>query len=244
MCSHGNGSSYTFLEDIIISVSASPAVTCQVYKQVQNTSTFVVDNRTVYFGDVYWVVDTANQCVDFYIIGGQYATLMFTPFTKIGNTVGDTSKIIQYTGSATLYSSGTRVWASGNAALYARINDSTQTGSFYATNVYASSDQRLKENIKDVELDCGKVIDQLNIKEFNFKTDENKKVVVGAIAQDLKAILPDKYRANLISGSEDTYYSINEGKLLYVAIQALKDEKEKVKSLEDRINKLEELLNK
>ena len=124
MCSHGNGSSYTFLEDIIIGVSATPSVTCTVYKQVQNTSTYTVDGHTVYFGDVYWVVNTTDKYVDFYIIGGQYATLMFTPFTRIGNTVSDTSKIVQYTGSATLYSSGTRVWNTlGNGGLYATSAD-------------------------------------------------------------------------------------------------------------------------
>lgn len=124
MCSHGNGSSYTFLEDIIIGVSATPSVTCTVYKQVQNTSTFTVDSHTVYFGDVYWVVNTNDKYVDFYIICGQYATINFTPFMKIGNTVSDTSKIVQYTGSATLYSSGTRVWDTiGNGSLYALKSD-------------------------------------------------------------------------------------------------------------------------
>lgn len=120
----------------------------------------------------------------------------------------------------------------------------SQTGSFYATNIYASSDRRLKENIKDAELDCGAVIDKLPIKEFNFKSDEEKKVVVGAIAQELMEILPEKYRATLVSGSEDTSYSINEGKLLYVAIGALKDEMKKTKELEARLERIEKLLEK
>ena len=109
----------------------------------------------------------------------------------------------------------------------------------YGVNVYATSDRRLKENIKDAELDCGAVIDELPIKEFNFKSDEEKKVVVGAIAQELQEILPEKYRATLVSGSEDTSYSINEGKLLYVAIGALKEERAKTKELEERLARLE-----
>lgn len=112
----------------------------------------------------------------------------------------------------------------------------------YGVNVYATSDRRLKENIKDAELDCGAVIDDLPIKEFNFKSDEEKKVVVGAIAQELQEILPEKYRATLVSGSEDTSYSINEGKLLYVAIGALKEERAKTKELEERLAKLEKML--
>lgn len=123
MCSHGNGSSYTFLEDIIIGCNMNGSCTCEVYKQVQNVSTYTVGGTTVHFGDVYWTVDTTNKIVDFYIICGQYATINFTPFTAIGATVKDTSKIFQYTGSATLYSSGTRIWANGNSTLYARLND-------------------------------------------------------------------------------------------------------------------------
>lgn len=114
----------------------------------------------------------------------------------------------------------------------------------YGVNVYATSDRRLKENIKDAELDCGEVIDKLPIKEFNFKSDEDKKVVVGAIAQELMEILPEKYRATLVSGSEDTSYSINEGKLLFVAIGALKDEMKKTKDLEARLERIEKLLEK
>lgn len=392
MCSHGNGSSYTFLEDIIIGVSATPAVTCTIYKQVQNTSTYTVDNHTVYFGDVYWIVNTTDKYVDFYIIAGQYATINFTPFMKIGATVSDTSKIVQYT-SANYYSSGTRVWnAIGNGSLYALSKDyftyygtcstaaatkdkvatisdatnfslrkgvivgikfsntntfsasadagyvtlnvnstgakniwwnntGTPTGTntkafgyanrtiyymydgtywvflsastddnstgylsytatsvgntdtniqyligkrtvssngtnyynstiyfkgynLYSTNVYASSDERLKENIKPAELNYRQVIDNLQIKEFNFKADKEKKVVVGAIAQELKEILPEKYQAELVSGSEEEYYSINEGKLLYIAIGALKDEMQKTKDLEERLERVEKLLEK
>ena len=325
MCSHGNGSSYTFLEDIIIGVSATPTVTCTVYKQVQNASTYTVDGHTVHFGDVYWVVDTTSKCVDFYIIGGQYATLMFTPFTKIGSTVDSVTKIVQYQGSATLYSSGTRVWGTlGNGSLYAlksdipdtssfmpksggtftgdvdwsgssqwlkpyllafknadtsssptypytgfyqwgaewqvnardasntfvhnllTINNSTKaaafTGSVSAPSFYATSDRRLKENIKPVELDCSKVIDDLQIKEFNFIDDKDKKVVVGAIAQELQEILPEKYRAELVGGSEETKYTINEGKLLFITIGALKEERAKTKELEERLAKLEKML--
>lgn len=113
-------------------------------------------------------------------------------------------------------------------------------GSINATNIYASSDERLKENIKTVELDCSKIIKDLEIKEFNFKSDKDKKLIVGAIAQQLRNILPDKYKDSFVLGNENDYYSINEGKLLYIAIGALKDEMQKTKELEERIKKLEE----
>ena len=350
---HDNGTSYQFLEDIIIGCTTSGTVVCNVYKYCQQTVT--LDNVARNYGDVFYVIDSTNKKVDFFILCGQCASSQFTPATKIGNTT--IAYITQYTGTATYYSSGTKVWADGDSALYVRTGDlktvngnsligsgdititaptptnmvttdtnqtisgvktftggisvsgrsvgggddegivvgrasnnyagvclgspsgmrsvfyltsanqpvwrwnngttsydivhpniagtiaimdaSTQTGSFYATSFYASSDERLKENIKPTELDCGKVIDSLQIKEFNFKSDEEKKVVVGAIAQELKEILPEKYRAELVSGSEDTHYSINEGKLLFIAIGALKEERAKTKELEERLAKIE-----
>ena len=57
-----------------------------------------------------------------------------------------------------------------------------------------------------------------------------------------KQILPEKYQAELVSGSEDTHYSINEGKLLFVAIGALKEERAKTKEFEERLVKLEKML--
>ena len=321
MESHGNGSSYAFLEDIIIGVSYTGTVSCNVYKYVQSSVT--LDSVARNYGDVFYTIDTTNKIVYFYILMGQYTSAQFTPATKIGATKAITSAngIVQKSGTPTYYSSGTKVWASGNSTTYARLSDipstsglmpksggtftgdvdwsgssqwlkpyllafknadtsssptypytgfyqwgaewqvnardanntfvhnlltinnstkaATFTGSVSAPSFYAASDRRLKENIKPAELDCGKVIDDLQIKEFNFIDDEEKKIVVGAIAQELKEILPEKYRAELVNGSEDTHYSINEGKLLFIAIGALKEERAKTKELEERLARLE-----
>lgn len=147
----------------------------------------------------------------------------------------DTSKTNYLIGKQTVSSNTNNFY---NSSIYFKAS------ALYAGNVYASSDIRLKENIKPAEIDCSKVIQNLQIKEFNFKADKDKKVIVGAIAQQLQEILPEKYRAELVSGSEEEYYSINEGKLLYIVIGALKDEMQKTKSLEDRLAKLEKLLEK
>lgn len=314
---HDNGTSYQFLEDIIIGCTTGGSVVCNVYKYCQQAVT--LDNVARNYGDVFYVIDTTNKKVDFYILCGQWASSQFTRATKIGNTT--IAYITQYTGTATYYSSGTKVWASGDSTTYARLSDipdtsglmpksggtftgdvdwsgssqwlkpyllafknadtsssptypytgfyqwgaewqvnardtnnafvhnlltinnstkaATFTGSVSAPSFYASSDRRLKENIKPAELDCGQVIDKLQIKEFNFKSDEEKKVVVGAIAQELQEILPEKYRAELVGGSEDTSYSINEGKLLFIAIGALKEERAKTKELEERLARIE-----
>ena len=116
---HSNGKDQ-FLEDIIIGVTSAGVVVCNVYKFCQ-ASCGDVDGVAHYYGDVYYTIDTTNKVVDFYILCGQYAESQFTPFTKIGSTT--TSGITQYSGTASYYSSGTKVWASGNAGTYIRTAD-------------------------------------------------------------------------------------------------------------------------
>lgn len=116
---HDNGTSYQFLEDIIIGCTTGGTVVCNVYKYCQQAVT--LDNVARNYGDVFYVIDTTNKIVDFYILCGQYASSQFTPATKIGNTT--IAYITQYTGTATYYSSGTKVWADGDSTTYARLSD-------------------------------------------------------------------------------------------------------------------------
>lgn len=116
---HDNGTSYQFLEDIIIGCTTGGTVVCNVYKYCQQAVTY--DGATRNYGDVFYVIDTTNKKVDFFILCGQWASSQFTPATKIGNTT--IAYITQHTGTATYYSSGTKVWASGDSTTYARLSD-------------------------------------------------------------------------------------------------------------------------
>lgn len=123
MSGHGNGSAYTFVEDIFINVNYLGAISCDVYKYVQKE--ILLDGVTRNYGDVFWVVDTTNKIVYFYILLGQYSQVNLTPAIKIGATKAPTEAngIKQYTGSPTYYSSGTKVWANGNSSTYVRSTD-------------------------------------------------------------------------------------------------------------------------
>lgn len=129
MSGHGNGSSYTFVEDIFINVNYQGTVTCQVYKYVQQAVT--LDNVARNYGDVFYTIDTTNKIVYFYILLGQYSSAQFTPGTKIGAAKAVTSAngIVQYTGTPTYYSSGTKTWATGDSATYVRSNEVPTTSS-------------------------------------------------------------------------------------------------------------------
>jgi hypothetical protein len=106
------------------------------------------------------------------------------------------------------------------------------TGQLTAPSFYASSDRRLKENIK--EFKPQKSILELPIVEFDFK--DSKSHQIGCIAQDLQEICPE-----IVNTNEDGYLSINENKIVYLLL----DEVKKLKSeLNNRIAAIEEQLNK
>jgi len=75
-----------------------------------------------------------------------------------------------------------------------------------APSFNATSDRRLKENIKDTELDYNYLLDNLHIVDFNFLNDENKNTNVGLIAQELREVLPEKYKDAIVVKNPITGY--------------------------------------
>ena len=120
MTCHDNGVSYQFLTDMLIAVTAAGEVTANIYKFAQQP-VGSVDGVARYTGDVFYVNDTTNKIVDFYILCGQYSSSQFTPVTKVGSTTID--YVTQYSGTATYYSSGDKVWVNGCGSTYARTSD-------------------------------------------------------------------------------------------------------------------------
>lgn len=124
--------------------------------------------------------------------------------------------------------------------------DLVVTGNIYATYFYAGSDIRLKENIEDTSLNYNEILDSLHVIDFNYKADPDKKLTVGLIAQELEAALPEKYHDSFIQikhKDENNYLNINEVKLTYIALLALKDQRQQIKELTKKVEKLEKLIN-
>ena len=120
MTCHNNGSSYQFLTDMLIAVTTSGVVTANIYKFAQS-SIGNVDGIARYTGDVFYVNDTTNKIVDFYILCGQYSESQFTPVTKVGSTT--IAYVTQYSGNANYYSSGDKTWVNGCGTTYTRLSD-------------------------------------------------------------------------------------------------------------------------
>jgi len=97
---------------------------------------------------------------------------------------------------------------------------------------YASSDKRLKENIKPIENALDKVNKISGVTfEWNEKSHkETGKKDVGVIAQEIEAILPE-----LVDNRSNGYKAVDYPKLTALLIEAVKDLSNQVKELKDGI---------
>lgn len=107
---HGNGTSYTFLQDAMINVNHVGGVTVDNIKSY-GAETPEYDGVVRQYGDIFWVIDTTNKIVDFYVLMGQYARVYQTPWKRTTYSTGGT--VTQYT-SCTVYSSGEKNWANNS----------------------------------------------------------------------------------------------------------------------------------
>ena len=111
-------------------------------------------------------------------------------------------------------------------------------------SITATSDLRLKENIKPIKYGLDFVLG-LKPKSFTWKSDNNYKTQVGFIAQDFQKLIdtqenPKELRdANLLNDSNPDRYEITEGKLIPILVQTIHDMNEKMEKLEKRIITLE-----
>lgn len=101
--------------------------------------------------------------------------------------------------------------------------DALITGVARATTFNATSDKRLKTNLRPAEI--SKNITSLPIYKYDFIS--GPKDQIGCMAQDLLQICPE-----LVTTGEDGYLSIQESKLVYLLL-------EEIKCLRDRIEILE-----
>lgn len=96
------------------------------------------------------------------------------------------------------------------------------TGEISAQTVYASSDKRLKKNIKEYKPEFS-ILD-LPIKQFDYKN--TGKHTIGCIAQDLQKICPE-----IVKKDKDGYLMIEETKIVYLLLDEIKKLRKEVDEL-------------
>lgn len=121
-------------------------------------------------------------------------------------------------------------WADIPLQSYSRTDESPTFSQCHATTFFATSDKRLKENIKNYTSGLD-IINKIEVKSYNWIKDKDKQQNIGCIAQELQSILPDELKGFFISENGDGYLSVNDSKLIYFLINA-------VKELQKQINEL------
>jgi len=124
------------------------------------------------------------------------------------------------------------IWSTspGNYQLY--VN-----GAVYATS-YSGSDKRWKKNIRPIS-NALSLVEKLQGVRFEWKTEEfkdkhfEKGRQVGLIAQDVEPVVPE-----IVKTDKDGYKAISYEKLTAVLIEAIKEQNQKIKELETKINKM------
>ncbi len=139
------------------------------------------------------------------------------------------------------YMSGSTYEASGDkyGMLYCTLRDGQE---FTITSYSATSDERLKENIKSTKLNALERIKKINHIQFDWKnTKEHEEI--GYIAQELEKI--DKNYVFKIPNpkNDDMKYTVRELAILATTTKAVQELNEKVEKQEKIINKLLEKLN-
>jgi len=134
----------------------------------------------------------------------------------------------------------------GNTYLVRSTNTSTYT--FYVsgagqinavqTSISAISDERLKENIVDLETGLSEVM-SLKPRRFDWKENEgsNEKNVAGFIAQEVETVLPDLV-GDFKHDDLDDAKSVKMGDMIPTLVKAIQEQQTQIEALQSEINNL------
>ena len=133
------------------------------------------------------------------------------------------------------------VWGTSGSTsqLYscAAVTITSSTGTLSASILTATSDIRVKTNIKKIDNALEKVL-QLRGVTYD-RTDIDVSRQTGVIAQEVLKVLPEA-----VTGSEETQYAVAYGNMVGLLIEAIKDQQTIIDSQESRIARLEALVSK
>ena len=114
----------------------------------------------------------------------------------------------------------------------------TAAGQVYATSIVitAISDQRLKENIRDIDVGLDAVM-ALKPRRFDWKDGkgQDKKNVAGFIAQEFETVFPECVSLTKAGGDGIEYKNINHETLIPTLVKAIQELNAKVTALETQL---------
>ena len=117
--------------------------------------------------------------------------------------------------------------------------DTNMAGDLYIQDVNLLSDQRLKENIKDLEPQLEN-IKKLQPRKYDWKERDNSNDV-GFIAQEVKEVIPKLVTEGK---NKDKTLSVNYIKMVPLLVKGMQEQQELIEKLSARVDELEKKLNK
>lgn len=106
-------------------------------------------------------------------------------------------------------------------------NDLTVTGS-----IYNPSDERLKQNILNIDKEKINELFTINPVSFNYKNDPKNNNHFGVLAQDVEKIFPDLVQNNNISG----YKTVNYQEFIPIMLAKMKQMQDEIDELKQKMN--------
>lgn len=183
--------------------------------------------------------------IDFHVgdIGGDYSTRMKAPIVKSRNFInlpsvtGTLALTTDNVASATKLQTARSLWGQSFDGTADVNGDLISTGKIVGqTGVFDTSDETLKDFLGDITIDFD-AIKSIPKKYFTWK-DGDGKVEIGTGAQSLQKIYPE-----LVEESNGTLV-VAYNKLAIVALAAIDKLNDEKKALEERVEKLEKLVEK
>ena len=158
------------------------------------------------------------------------SSLVIGEYNLLGSTV---------TNSATQFSTDNTAFVIGNGADSDNRSDALTVlfngDATLAGNLNVNSDARLKANIVSLGSTLSKLL-QIDGKSYTMKKDESEKQKIGLLAQDIEKVFPELVSEN------NGVKSVNYQGIVPILINALKEQDEKIKDQQSRINRLENLI--
>lgn len=137
----------------------------------------------------------------------------------------------------TTENSNCRIRLSNNGSFITALN-LDNTGVLSVTSLIETSDVRTKENIKDAEINNSIYkINKLNVKNYNYISDVNKKNKIGLIAQEVLDIMPEIVYISKTEDIED-FHQIHYTGIVPHLINCTKDIYTKLEEINKKLNAL------
>ena len=170
-------------------------------------------------GDSNWASGRASTAIGAGTIAEDYAMLSIGTWSLPLESPNPS----QFSNSNTAFLIGNGINADSRSNAVQILFDGTTT---IAGDLNINSDARLKANIISLGSTLAKLL-QIDGKTYTMKKDENKKQKIGVLAQDIEKVFPE-----LVSESNGVK-SVNYQGLVPVLINALKEQEERIKRLEE-----------